>query len=150
MPVQLRPVAKIIKQIRVWEKELAVRITGLGHFPAIPVKQIGEGVDGYYLHILSGSAEVGESGRTVNPLPLRWVGSNPTSPTKVKWLDMATSVQIRQHVLRRCDSLGRENSIVDSLYLPKQYWRTVQLGKSSGEGALYLRTTERNRSIRIV
>ena len=49
------------------------------------------------------------------------VGSAPTSPTKVKWLDMVASVQIRQHVLRRCDSLGWENSIVDSLYLPKQY-----------------------------
>jgi hypothetical protein len=34
---------------------------------------------------------------------------------------MAASVQIRQHVLRQCDSLGWENSIVDSLYLPKQY-----------------------------
>ena len=69
------------KQIRVWEKELTVRITSLGHFPAILVKQIGEGVNGYYLHLLSGSAEVGESGRSVTPLPLRWVGPNPTSPT---------------------------------------------------------------------
>ena len=90
------------------------------------------------------------AGQTVNLLPSGSGGSTPSLPTKVKWLDMAASVQIRQHVLRRCDSLGWENSIVDSLYLPKQYRGTVQFGKSSGEDALYLRTTERDRSIRIV
>ena len=68
--VQIQPVAKIIKQIRVREKELTVRITSLGHFPAVLVKQIGEGVDGYYLHLFSGSAGVGEPGRSVTPLPL--------------------------------------------------------------------------------